>query len=387
MGSKRACHRKQSLYHSGFEAANCQEAAVSRLPFTSPPRHLCLVRLSALGDISHTLPLLRRLQQQWPKCRISWIIGKTEYQLVKSIAEVEWIVFDKKGGWRSYTSLWHQLQHYQFDAILHLQMSIRASLIVARLNSPIKLGFDRQRAKDMQWLFTNHTIAYRPRQHVVESLLEFATALGVAPSLAPLQWRLPIGADAAAWFTSLTLRPLATQPLVVVSPCASKAQRNWLIDRYAAVIDHLQHHYGVQVVLSGGGSDTERHYGEAISRLCTLTPLNLIGQTSIQQLLYLLAQASVVIAPDSGPAHLATAVGTPVIGLYAATNPDRARPYLSQQWLVNRYPEAVEQFLGRQPHKVRWGQRVNHPEAMALISVAEVLARFEQLSQTALHYR
>jgi heptosyltransferase I len=97
----------------------------------------------------------------------------------------------------------------------------------------------------------------------------------------------------------------------------------------------------------------------------------------LKQLLAILARASVVLCPDSGPAHMATAVGTPVVGLYATSNRHRTGPYFSQHLVVDKYPEAVEREFGRPIHALRWGQRVRDPAAMSLITVADVLAKLD----------
>ena len=104
---------------------------------------------------------------------------------------------------------------------------------------------------------------------------------------------------------------------------------------------------------------------------------NLVGQTSLKQLYALLADADLVIAPDSGPVHMATAAGTRVIGLYATSNPDRTGPYLARELTVNRYPDAVRAYLGKEVAQLRWGQRVRHPDAMALITVDDVISKID----------
>jgi len=104
---------------------------------------------------------------------------------------------------------------------------------------------------------------------------------------------------------------------------------------------------------------------------------NLVGKTSLKQLAALIDSADLVICPDSGPAHMATAFSTPVLGLYATSNPDRTGPYASRELTANRYPDAVQKFLGKSVQQLRWGQRVRHPDAMDLITVEEVIAKLD----------
>ncbi len=343
------------------------------LPFVKPPERLCILRLSALGDICHALPVVRTLQQHWPETRLAWVIDAPEHTLVGDIPDIEFIVFDKRKGIGAYPDLRRRMRGRRFDALLHMQMSVRASLASLLIPAAVRLGFDRTRAKDLQWLFTNHRIAANGRQHVMDSMFGFSEALGIPEHV--LTWDIPIP-DAAQNFALETLP--AGQPTLVISPCSSMSYRNWTAAGYAAVADYATRHYNMQVVLSGGPTAVERDYGENISALSTSTLLNLIGKTTVKQLLAVLRAAAVVIAPDSGPAHLATAVGTPVIGLYACTNPDRARPYQSADLVVNRYPEAVLAKYGKPVDALPWGIRVRDPGTMERITPVDVIARLDQ---------
>ncbi len=135
------------------------------------------MRLSALGDVSHVLPVLRTLQYHWPETRISWIIGKSEFELVRHITGVEFIIFDKSAGLSGYRAIRQQLRGESFDLLLHMQVALRASVISLFVKANIKLGFDKARAKDLQSLFCNQQITPdSSRQHVVDSFLEFPKA-------------------------------------------------------------------------------------------------------------------------------------------------------------------------------------------------------------------
>ncbi|MDP6993970.1 MAG: glycosyltransferase family 9 protein, partial [Woeseiaceae bacterium] len=126
--------------------------------------------------------------------------------------------------------------------------------------------------------------------------------------------------------------------------------------------------------------ELEKAYGSRIVELCGGPDIvNLIGETSLKELLAIIAAADALICPDSGPAHMGTAAGTPVIGLYATSNPDRSGPYLSSNLTVNAYPEAVDRFLRKTPEQLRWGQRVRDPGAMDLIQLRDVNAKIDQV--------
>ena len=135
----------------------------------------------------------------------------------------------------------------------------------------------------------------------------------------------------------------------------------------------------MEVVLSGGPSALEQKMGQEILRLMKHPAVNLIGKTSLKQLLVLLEKATVLVSPDSGPAHMATAVGTPVIGLYACTNPDRARPYFSGDYVVNKYSEAVQNKFGKPSEELPWGIRVRDAGTMDSITVGDVTGKLDEI--------
>lgn len=342
-----------------------------------PPDSLCLLRLSALGDVCHVLPTLRTLQTHWPTTKISWVIGKGEYPLVEAIDDVEFIIFDKAQGWRGLRALKRQLAGRHFDVLLHMQLSLRASLVSTAVPARLRLGFDRPRARNGQWLFCNAAITpASTRQHVLDSFLEFPRAFGLSPVY---RWQLPVNADARA---AMAARLDPARKHLVINPCAvarSRNWRNWTVPGYAALADHAAEKLGMQVILSGGPSKTERQTGEAIVAACRQPPLNLIGQTRLDELVALLELADAVVAPDTGPVHIASALGAPTIGLYATTNPQRAGPYNHLDYVVNAYPQALQQYEGLSVEQAPWGKRIRTAEAMTLIRPDTVIERLEAL--------
>ncbi|MFO7603848.1 MAG: glycosyltransferase family 9 protein, partial [Gammaproteobacteria bacterium] len=251
------------------------------LPFTTPPASLCILRLSAIGDICHTLPVVRTIQRAWPQTRLTWIIGKAEYALLQGISDIEFLVFDKAQGLRAYREMRRQLRGRRFDALLHMQMSLRSSLLSLLVRAPIKLGFDRARAADAQWLFTNHQIAPQTRQHVLDSLFGFTQALGIESR--ELRWDIPVTAADRAQAQQLAD---PARPYVVISPSSSKPYRNWHAFGYALVADYAANQYGLQVYITGGPTSLERELAAAIcARTTSGKVTNLVGQTSLKQLL------------------------------------------------------------------------------------------------------
>jgi len=338
---------------------------------SKPPEEICLLRLSAIGDTCHVVPVVRTLQAVWPNTRIVWVIGKVEASLMAGLDGVEFIIFDKSRGWRAFLDLRRQLAGRRFRLLLCMHASLRANLASRMIKADLRLGFDRGRARDYQWLFTSHRIAAAGRQHVLDGLFGFLRALGIQEQV--LRWDIPIP-DRDREFAREQI-PDQGRPSLVISPCSSHRARNfrnWGPEQYAMISDYAAETYGALVVLTGGPTDLERQYGLDIARFSHGQPLNLIGKTSLKQLLALLERASLVLCPDSGPAHMATAVGTPVVGLYATSNRFRTGPYLSQGLVVDAYPRAVQREFGKSVEDIPWGARVRDPSAMDLISVDEV---------------
>jgi heptosyltransferase I len=339
------------------------------------PEKVCLLRLSAIGDTCHVVPLLRALQDAWPRTRFTWVIGKLESKLMSVIPDVELITVDKAAGLSAYPRLRDEMKRRgAFDLLLHLQLSIRASGAAALIPASIKLGFDKARAREMQWLFTNRQIAPREREHVLDSFLGFADALGIADKR--LRWDLALPPDALAYAENLI--PDA-QPTLVISACSSHHARNWLAARYASVAEHAVRRHGMRVILCGGPNQLERDMAQEIARLTKVPLQDQVGRDTLPQLLALLARATVLVTPDSGPAHMATMVDTPVIGLYAATNPQRSGPYLSRRWCVNAYDAAARKFLNKPAADLPWTKKIELPGVMELIQVADVAAKLDEL--------
>jgi heptosyltransferase I len=352
-----------------------QQTFGMHLPFGDPPSDLCVIRLSAIGDTCHTVPVVRAIQDAWPSTRLTWIVGKTEHSLLRGLDGIEFVVLDKGLGSRGYLGVRRALAGRRFDVLLHMHASARANLVSLLVDAPLKVGFDRARARDCQWLFSNRRLPARPQRHVMDGLFEFADLVGV-PHDKP-RWDIPIDADDEAFVAPLFA---SGAPTLAISPCTGQRfrnYRNWRVDWYAEIADYAHTRYGARVLLTGGSTAIERDYGRDITQLCKARPTNLIGQTTLKQLLAILKRSSVVLCPDSGPAHMATAVRTPVVGLYATSNRLRTGPYFSQHLVVDKYPEAVAREFGRPIETLRWGQRVRDPAAMSLITVPDVVAKLD----------
>jgi heptosyltransferase I len=343
----------------------------------SPPERICVIRLSHIGDTCHALAVVRAIQDTWPETRLTWIIGKTEAGLMADIPDIEFIIFDKGKGRAAYADLRAKLRGRRFDVALCMHASMRVNRIYRMIETPVRLGFDFRRAREFQWLFTNQRIDAEDKQHVLDGMMSFARHIGV-PSR-NMRWDIPLSPAHREFARGLTA---VDKPVLIISPCStqrSRNYRNWSAENYAAAANYAQQKFGCKIVLTGGPSDLEKQYGRKIADLCGPDLANVIGKTSLKELVAVIEAGDALICPDSGPAHMATAVGTPVIGLYATSNPDRTGPYLSRHLTVNAYPEATGRFLGKTPDQLRWGQRVRDPGAMDLIRLKDVNLRIDQV--------
>lgn len=289
--------------------------------------------LSALGDAVHVLPVVTALKRAWPTTSISWVIQPLPHVLASTHPDVdEFIVFDRQRGvqgLRSYANIQQRLAGRHFDLVLGLQVYFKAGVITGLISADRKLGFDRARARDLNWMFTTERIPAHPWQHVQDQYFEFLKHLDVSPD--PVEWQLRL-TDAEAGvrddFYSGRDRPVAA---IVLG--TSKPEKNWSPEKYARLVDALHSNHGVDAVVVGGPSDTERDAFATIEATASTTPKNALGP-NLRTLIALLDGADFVISPDTGPLHIARALETPVVGLYGYTNPKRYGPYKKYEDLV-----------------------------------------------------
>jgi heptosyltransferase I len=338
------------------------------------PLSICILRLSALGDVTHVVPLVRNLQAALPGVRVTWVIGALESRLVGDLPGVEFLVFDKRSGLHGIRALAARLRGRRFDALLQCQVALRANLLSALIRADRRIGYDRARSKDLHGWFIRERIAARAGMHVLDAIASFGDVLGVTPR--PPRWEIPVpDADEAA---AARLLP-GDAPTLLINPCSSHPLRNWLPERYAAVADHAATTHGLRVALCGGRSDLERRTVDAIAAAMRSPVLDLVGRDTLKQFLAMARRAVALLTPDAGPMHMANAMGTPVIGLHAATNPARSGPYSSRRWCVDRYDAAARCYRGVGAEALPWGTRLEYPEVMSLIDVAPVIERLDAL--------
>lgn len=339
---------------------------------TDQVKNICVLRLSAIGDVCNASAIVQEIQRQWPNVSITWIIGKTEFAVIKNLRGIEFIVFDKSEGIFAYFKLLKQLNGRRFDVLLHMQSALRASIASLCIRATRKIGFDRARAREAQWLFTNEKIAPQARAHVLEGFKGFALKLGLQP-FEP-RWDFPLETAAQHWADSITVG----KPYVVLSASASKAERNWTVEYYSEIVRYITK-TGFMVVLTCGPNQDEVNLARKIYIATERKVINLGGTTSLQELLALIKHAAFVISPDSGPAHMAAMLNTPVIGIYAHSNPQRTGPWRFREYLVSHYEANILQQKGQPASRLAWGVRARGEKLMQEIKPEEVIAKIKLL--------
>ena len=288
---------------------------------------------------------------------------------------MELVPYDKKSGWKGVWNLWMFLKNNQFDALLNMQTAFRASIISLGIQAKYKIGFGKKRSREGQWLFVNRRIQDPETPHVLDGFMAFADYLGVPPA-EMLSWQLAIS-DADREYAKQFIDPMRKN--LIISPCSSKAEKDWLVERYAEVAN-IAHQHNVNVIFCSSPSKRELEIVKKITALCDFQPVDASGKTSLKQLATLIHQANLVISSDSGPAHIATTQGTPVIGLYAYHNPLRTAPYHNLDNVVSVYEENVQKEQGKPSSELPWATKLKGKNLMAEIQVEQVVAQMRALN-------
>lgn len=337
-------------------------------PLRYPADRVCVVLLSGLGDVVHGLPLVNALRRDDPRRRITWVVEPMPAGLLEHHPAVDdVIVFEKSRGLAGVRDLWRQMRGRTFDLTLNLNIYLKSIFPTVLSAAPHRVGVDRARARDGVWLVSNHELPPRPRGHTQDLFFEFLEFLGVEDF--DLEWRIPITEEerhAQARF----FEPLGERPVVTIVPASGNARKDWLAPRWAEVVTGLEHGFGCTVVLAGGPSEREAKLAREIVERCDASPIQALGD-GVRRLTWLIGGSRLVIAPDTGPLHIARALEVPVIGLYGHTNPWRVGPYRKYQDLwVDRYTNEDEA-----PDPSRTEPRHGRMER---ITAADVLERVER---------
>lgn len=331
----------------------------------APNARIGVVMMSAVGDAVHVLPVLTALKRHAPHARITWVLQPGPATLVRGHHAVDDVVlFDRSRGARGFSEVRAGLAKRPFDLVLALQVYFKAGLVTRFTRAPVKLGFDRARARDLNWLFTTHRIPPRAQQHVQDQYFEFLTALGV--SAEPVRWDLGPWDHEREWQRGF-FREL-DRPAASIVVATSKPEKDWPPERWAQVCDALWHDFGLQPVLVGGRSERELAAERGILDRTRHRPHSALG-SGLRNLVSIMDGSALVLSPDTGPLHMAVALDRPAIALMGYTNPKRVGPYRRfHDLLIDAYGDPGEDYpVSMEYRKGR----------MTRIAVRDVLDRVE----------
>lgn len=334
------------------------------MPIDLDGKRVALVMLSAIGDVVHALPIVNSLRAHAPRMHLTWIVQPGPHGLVANHPAVdEFILFDRKKGVRAFLDLWRETRGKHFDVVLDPHVYFKAGVITAMLDAPRKIGFDRARARDLNWLFTNEKIAPGPPRHVQDRLLEFVEHLGIPRRL---EWRMDSTPDERARYADLL--PPSDRPTAGLVLGTSKAEKDWPAERYAELVDRLEER-GLRTVLVGGRSERELAAAEVVRQRAKHQPLDLLAW-DLRRLVYLIERLDVLVSPDTGPTHMGVALGTPTVGLLGYTNPRYGGPYHRfHDLLVDAFADPGEELRPVAEYR---------PGRMERIAVDEVMEKVER---------
>ena len=321
--------------------------------------------MSAVGDAVHVLPVIAALKRANPQMQLTWILQPGPATLVRGHPMVdEILLFERRAGLRGFLDVRELLRDRRFDLVINLQVYFKAGIVTSFTNAPVKLGFDRARARDFNWIFTTDRIPPHAMQHVQDQYLEFTDWLGLSPR--PLEWGLGPWEGERAWqreFFESIERPVA--PIVVST---SKPGKDWMPERWADVCDALHSDFGLQPVLVGGRSAREVQAEREILQRARHKPLSALG-CGLRRLVSIFDGAALVLTPDTGPLHISVALDRPVVSLIGYSNPKRVGPYRKfHDLMIDAYGEPGEDY----PVSME-----TRPGRMGRISVRDVLDKVE----------
>ena len=330
---------------------------------------ICVVLLTGLGDVVHGLPVVNAIKRAWPHAHITWVVEPMPSGILRPHPSVdEVIVFHKKAGWDGVRRLRSELRTRHFDITLNFNIYFKSAWPTFFSHAKRRIGFDRGRARDGVWLLANEHLRPGPRRHTQDMFLEFLELLGIPAE--PLQWLIPL-TESEKLEQEQFFRTLRDRPIVGIVGASANEKKDWPAGRYPELVDALISDFNAHVVLLGGPGEREQGIARYIMDNAQHKPVWALGD-SIRRLTWLIEGCNLIIAPDTGPVHIARALEVPVIGLYGHTNPWRVGPYRKYEDLwIDRYNDE-----GEPPDPSKFDPKHGR---MELITVNDVLERAQKV--------
>jgi heptosyltransferase-1 len=292
-------------------------------------RRLLIVKLSSIGDVVHALPVAVALRRHYPQAHISWAAEDWTAPLLRGHPAIDRIIAFPTMRWGCFGPRWvqsywqavHSLRSASYDVSIDLQGLLKSAAVVLLSRAPLRIGVHGQR--EGAHLVSHAVPRYAGRLHVVEDNLRCAEFLGASPT--PVSFAIPVQPNARASIDKMLseLEVAGEMPLIVINPSASAAWKTWPVEHWAQVASALS--TAGTIVLVGGFAQRAVH--AEIARRAGRAVYDLTGRTTLAELVALLDRCTIHIAPDTGSAHIAAALGRPVVGLYGPTPTWRKAPY------------------------------------------------------------
>jgi lipopolysaccharide heptosyltransferase I len=298
---------------------------------------IALLKLSSLGDVIHALPVAATLRAARPRARLSWIVERREAAVLRGHPALDEVIVADTRGWRrarrpadvqaalaDAAALRRRLALARFDVALDLQGLLKSGVLAAATRAPVRVGLAaRWRREPLSALFSNRRVTPpASARHVVEQYLALLAPLGITERR--LEFALPVtpAAETAMedWLATVGLKP--QRRLVVLNPGAGRSDKRWPVEHFAALAQRLAHDAGAHALVTWGPGEEG-----AARAIAAAAPVTLAPPTDLPALLALLRRASAMVAADTGPLHMAAALGTPCVGLYGPTAAARNGPY------------------------------------------------------------
>lgn len=308
----------------------------------APPETVLIVLHGAIGDVVRALPLAVRIKKYWPSTKIIWAIEpKSKDLLVDHPAIDDLVVFHRDGGLSEFRKFLREIAVRKPDITLDLQRHFKSGVVSYFSGAKLRLGFHRKDSKEFNFLFNNKKISqFSDELPKILHYQKFGDLLGLPP-LEPLDFGLTFSQEIRESADHM----LAKECRAIDSPLPEKERRvalliggsweskRWTASGFSEVAERCVEELHSLPILLGGPGDEE--LSDAILRsVPDLECVSLVGKTNLRQLAYLLTQVKYAVSTDSGPMHIASAVGTPVVSLWGPTSPKRTGPYGSHDYLI-----------------------------------------------------
>ena len=302
--------------------------------------NILIVKLSAIGDVIHVLPSLAALRHLYPDAHITWVVEEAAAELVKNHPYLDAVLISRRKSWSKdiqkgkilkplfdMHSLIKELRRRRYDLVIDFHGLFKSSIIVLLSLGKRKLGYNS--LQELSGLFLNEKIPEDMNIHAVDRYLDFPRYLGA--KIDNVEFILPPNNDAEVKVRLLMSKyKLDDKKFIAINPVAYWKTKLWDNEKFAHLADLTNNKLKMKIVFTG----SEKESIEGITSRMTTEVINLGGQTSLLDLAYLYKKAQMVITTDSGPMHLAAAVGTPVIALFGPTDPVRTGPYGKEHTII-----------------------------------------------------